>query len=513
MTVHLHVRPQDSKRRTSGPRLRRTMSFTAAATMVMGVGVAVCLTPVSPANAAVTTYGLFNDATVPSVLADSDTANVTLGTVFTSRSNGSITAIRYYKSAPNTGPHTGQLWAGNGSLLATAKFLNETISGWQTATLSQPVSVKSGITYVTSYTAPAGRYSIQQNRFSSGKTVVSGVLTATKGVYKYGGGYPNSSWNGSNYYVDVLYSSVSVTPPSSSVPSDTAPIATTTSVSLIPPTSSSLTPTATVTSSSPAAPSSGFPGAANTGVPEGTTLSGYTGPCTITVANTVIDRKAVGCDVVIKAAGVKITNSSINGRLVSNSGGSVSVTDSLINGGAQETFPSVSYENLSLLRVEVIGGQHSVQCSANCTVQDSWLHGQYIGAGSPGHVNAFISNGGSNFKLIHNTLHCTVQPTSVQGGCTADASLFGDFGPIANAVFDRNLFKANSTGAGYCLQAGYNPSKAYPNPTGVVVTNNVFERGGNNKCGIYGPVTAFLKTAPGAGWSNNTFADGAVINP
>jgi hypothetical protein len=209
---------------------------------------------------------------------------------------------------------------------------------------------------------------------------------------------------------------------------------------------------------------------------------------------------------------VTIVNSRINGRLSSStSGASVNVTDSEIDGGDQETFPSVSYQNLTLTRVEVTGGQHSVQCWDNCTLKDSWLHDQYIGAGSKGHVNAFISNGGSGFTLIHNTLHCTVQPTGTGGGCTADASLFGDFDPISNAKIDGNLFKSNSTGAGYCIQAGYNPGKAYPDSTGVVVTNNTFERGSNGKCGIYGPATAFRAGAPGNVWSGNKFDDGVAI--
>jgi hypothetical protein len=486
----------------------------ALATAVFGSATALGSADVSAAAAADATasgYGIFGTDTVPTDGADADMEAVELGMVFHSGTAGWIEGLRYYRPGTMTPASAGSLWTSRGQLLARAAYQSVDRQGWVTTVLDEPVAIAAGVNYVASYSAPNGHYADDDRTLGGGLTLSHGDLTATAGVFTYGDTVPTSTWRQSNYFADVLFTTVDPTPEQppmpTAPPSSTADVPTTSSLS------SSAVSTSPVAPSSPAAPSSGFPGAANTGVPEGTTLSGYTGPCTITVANTVIDRKAVGCDVVIKAAGVKITNSSINGRLVSNSGGSVSVTDSLINGGAQETFPSVSYENLSLLRVEVIGGQHSVQCSANCTVQDSWLHGQYIGAGSPGHVNAFISNGGSNFKLIHNTLHCTVQPTSVQGGCTADASLFGDFGPIANAVFDRNLFKANSTGAGYCLQAGYNPSKAYPNPTGVVVTNNVFERGGNNKCGIYGPVTAFLKTAPGAGWSNNTFADGAVINP
>jgi hypothetical protein len=216
--------------------------------------------------------------------------------------------------------------------------------------------------------------------------------------------------------------------------------------------------------------------------------------------------------VIIKASGVKITRSRINGRIGSTSGGSVSISDTYIDGGNQETFPAVGQENITLLRVNVVGGQHSVQCYANCTVQDSYLHAQTQPA-DLGHVNAFITNGGSGFYLKHNTLYCTVTPTGKGGGCTADASLFGDFGQVNNAKFENNLFKANSSGAGFCTQAGYNPGKNYPNSTNISYVGNVFERGSNSKCGIYGPVTAFNPSATGNVWSGNVWADGASVQP
>ena len=43
--------------------------------------------------------------------ADPDTSSVELGTVFVSEVDGWVTAIRYYKSAGNRGPHVGKLWS------------------------------------------------------------------------------------------------------------------------------------------------------------------------------------------------------------------------------------------------------------------------------------------------------------------------------------------------------------------------------------------------------------------
>jgi hypothetical protein len=257
-----------------------------------------------------------------------------------------------------------------------------------------------------------------------------------------------------------------------------------------------------------------WPGPGNTGVPAGTTLTTYndSGACHLNVANTTYDAKTFNCDLVIEAMGIKITRSNIIGRIVSNAdtGTSVTISDSKIDGGLQETFPSVGYNNITLLRVEVIGGQHSIQCGDNCTVTDSWPHNQYLPSNSAGHVNAFISNGGSGFYLTHNTLHCTALPTA-SGGCTADASLFGDFSPIANAAFDKNLFVDRNDGAGYCLQAGWNPGKPYPVPTNISITNNIFKKGANGHCGIYGVYTAYY-AGNGDVFSGNKYDDGTAVN-
>src|SRR4029078_10725842 len=52
-------------------------------------------------------------------------------------------------------------------------------------------------------------------------------------------------------------------------------------------------------------PSGGYPDAANTGAPAGTTLTPYSGPSTISTANTVIDGKSMGC-ISVTAPGVVI---------------------------------------------------------------------------------------------------------------------------------------------------------------------------------------------------------------
>ena len=54
-----------------------------------------------------------------------------LGLNITPSVDGFITGVRFYKSAANTGTHTGSLWSSTGQRLATATFTAETASGWQ----------------------------------------------------------------------------------------------------------------------------------------------------------------------------------------------------------------------------------------------------------------------------------------------------------------------------------------------------------------------------------------------
>jgi WD40 repeat protein len=147
----------------------------------------------------------------PALVTDPDTASVELGVKFRSSVNGFICGIRFYKGSANTGTHTGKLWSSTGTLLASAPFQNETASGWQQVSFASPVAITANTTYVASYVAPVGRYAADTNFFTA--AVTSGPLTALSnaeaggnGVYRYGsGGFPNSTYQSSNYWVDVLF--------------------------------------------------------------------------------------------------------------------------------------------------------------------------------------------------------------------------------------------------------------------------------------------------------------------
>ena len=102
---------------------------------------------------------LFDASAVPAVEDTGADAPVTLGVKFVAEHDGQISAIRFYKSAANVGPHVGHIWSSSGALLGSVTFDSETASGWQEATFDSPIAVSGGQTYVASYRAPTGHYS------------------------------------------------------------------------------------------------------------------------------------------------------------------------------------------------------------------------------------------------------------------------------------------------------------------------------------------------------------------
>jgi hypothetical protein len=180
---------------------------------------AVGTSPDSAASAAVTPVGttctectIWATSAIPTTDDAGDTSSVEVGLKFRSDVSGAVTGIRFYKSAGNTGTHVGNLWSASGTNLASATFSGESASGWQQVTFDNPVTITAGTTYIASYFAPAGHYAADAGFFTS-TGVDSGPLHALSdvagggnGVFRYGlsSSFPNSSFNGTNYWVDVV---------------------------------------------------------------------------------------------------------------------------------------------------------------------------------------------------------------------------------------------------------------------------------------------------------------------
>jgi hypothetical protein len=179
-------------------------TFTVTAKNTLGSG-----PPSSASNVVVPQDTIFDFAT-PSTIDSGDAHAVELGAKFSSEVSGTVTGIRFYKAAANTGTHIGSLWSASGTLLASATFTGETASGWQRVSFSSPVAISANTTYVAAYLAPVGHYSDTASAFSSVgvsnpplKALANPV--SADGVYSYGATsrFPTSTYKATNYWVDV----------------------------------------------------------------------------------------------------------------------------------------------------------------------------------------------------------------------------------------------------------------------------------------------------------------------
>ena len=155
----------------------------------------------------------WSSAAVPSQVDSGDGGSIEVGVKFRADFDGYITGIRFYKSSANAGTHIGNLWTSSGALLASATFTNEAASGWQQVIFSNPIAVNADTTYVASYFAPAGHYSASANFFSTSGLddppihLLQNGLDGPNGIYRYSSvsAFPTSTFNGTNYWVDVVY--------------------------------------------------------------------------------------------------------------------------------------------------------------------------------------------------------------------------------------------------------------------------------------------------------------------
>ncbi|MEO6031856.1 MAG: N,N-dimethylformamidase beta subunit family domain-containing protein, partial [Burkholderiaceae bacterium] len=167
--------------------------------------------------------GGWGSSAVPTNPSVADPNAVELGVKFRSDVNGFITGVRFYKGTGNTGTHIGSLWTSTGTQLATATFSGETGSGWQQVNFANPVAVTANMVYVASYFAPNGNYAGDNLFFANGGVdnppihLLQDGVSGGNGVYAYSSSstFPSSTYQSSNYWVDVVFTTTG--------PSDTTP--------------------------------------------------------------------------------------------------------------------------------------------------------------------------------------------------------------------------------------------------------------------------------------------------
>jgi hypothetical protein len=179
---------------------------------------------------------IWASSATPTNMTSTDANAVELGVKFRSDQSGYITGVRFYKLSTNTGTHIGNLWSSTGTNLATATFTSETANGWQQVNFGSPVAITANTTYVASYFAPNGHYADDQTYFSSAIDraplhALADGASGGNGLYLYSGGsaFPTNSYNATNYWVDVVFSTSLAPTPTPGTPTST-PTATPTSI-------------------------------------------------------------------------------------------------------------------------------------------------------------------------------------------------------------------------------------------------------------------------------------------
>jgi cell division septation protein DedD len=376
--------PMSPRRR----RLRRaipTVAIAAGTTMV-GLFPAGANHDDGPAPVAAVSYSLFSGSSTPAVANDPDTAAVEVGVRFRADVSGSINALRFYKGSRNTGTHVGNLWTSSGTRLGTVRFSNESASGWQQATFSSPVPIAAGKTYVASYFAPRSQYSSNEG-FFAGRSVDNGPLHAPadasgsrNGVYRYGSssGFPTSSWNASNYWVDVVFAPSGGTVPTTAPPTTVTTAAPTTTTTAAPTTTTTAAPTTTTTAA---------PTTTTTKPPVTTTTTKPPVTTTTTKPPTSIGTWPSGWNDPIFA---NVRSAGINSYNMSGTTQDISIETS-------SGEPMIGCSNFTLRRFRGKGREGIRLCGDNVLVEDFYI--EAIGSGDD-HADGVQAYGGSGMSNV-----------------------------------------------------------------------------------------------------------------
>jgi hypothetical protein len=268
-----------------------------------------------------------------------------------------------------------------------------------------------------------------------------------------------------------------------------------------------------------ATPSScGYPGAANTGVPSGTTLKSVPGQVSsgrgwyynaawhaviVDVKGTVLSGLYIPYNLRIDASnvtvknvhvvtsgnfgislthttGVTIENSTISGQNATSGRVDSAVTDVY----GDSTGMVIKDNNISYFRT-------AIQISTG-VVDGNYIHDPGYITGD--HTNGFYVNGGTEpLTIENNTIFVSLGQTDT---INLDAGSSGV--PVANKTIENNYL----AGGGYAIYGGTSPG----NPTShIVIEGNRFGQQYYPQGGRYGPVAYFAPSGTGNTWSGNSW--------
>ena len=225
---------------------------------------------------------------------------------------------------------------------------------------------------------------------------------------------------------------------------------------------------ALLTVASPAQAAAAKPSASNPGVPAGTALTKYTGPLTISVDGTIIDRKAVYGDLKIRAKNVIIRNSYLHcgTQVPSGNTGCVDANGSTVY-NLLVTNNTINPDKPSYYRDGIVGHEFTARynhithtndgigifsrpggsVNANVTVQSNYIHDLTHWNKDPAHSDGSHNDGiqvqgGQNISIRGNTIIGSVvagDGLAVYGTHAGSALIVNqNVAKVANFVVDGN---------------------------------------------------------------------------
>jgi hypothetical protein len=192
---------------------RRCEMLRQAVSLLFGLSLAVL---VSGEESSAQSISIFGNA-VPNDPID-DAIAATLGVTFWSSQSGTISAIRFYRAVANPNGYVAKLYTTGGKLLASVNLAHESspLPGWQVAQFPSPIPISANTTYIAAYYTSNGQNAWDEWGMNNG--VTNGPLTAPassavggNGVWHSNNSFPSSTYNSSNYYVDVLFTPTGAT--------------------------------------------------------------------------------------------------------------------------------------------------------------------------------------------------------------------------------------------------------------------------------------------------------------
>jgi hypothetical protein len=152
------------------------------------------------------TFNFFGTTTPPSTQLDD--SPVTLGLLFATLEEGTITKVRFHVPTGYSGSYTGAIYNVDTTSLVVSKAFSGLSAGWNEVTFDSPVDIDVGVTYCAAVFTSGGDYSYQAS-YSWPATANSGDLytaSTNAGRYDYGGSLQRPTTAvATNFWVDVVF--------------------------------------------------------------------------------------------------------------------------------------------------------------------------------------------------------------------------------------------------------------------------------------------------------------------